>query len=146
MQTRSRTTPYVFSTVKGYSGHQGAGATAGIIEAVLAVSHAAVAPALHLRTLNPHIVNTLEQSGTAAGVGLARGGPYGVPATRATVSSDTTSVDTGLRMGVSSFGANGTNAHVIVAGCTVGNPVTVGGIGKGVGLVNSATGCCLHTR
>ena len=66
----------LFSTVKGYTGHQEAGAgTVGLVECLLLLGHKAVAPALHLRTLNPHVVGALAEH-TAS---LARGGPYGVP-------------------------------------------------------------------
>lgn len=95
--------PLVFSTVKGYSGHQEAGAGAvGLIEGLTLSNLQALAPALHLRSLNPHVSNALQGKPAA----FARGGPFGVPVLQG--------MDTANAVGISSFGANGTNAHVIV--------------------------------
>ena len=52
--------PFLFATVKGYTGHQESGAgVAGLMEASLLVQHAAAPPALHLRHLNPHLHGAL---------------------------------------------------------------------------------------
>ena len=95
---------FLFATVKGITGHQESGAgVAGLMEASMLLHGGMVPPALHLRHLNPHVHGAL--AGHA--VSIARGGPYGVPCTQATVA--------GLA-GVSSFGAQGTNAHALLAG------------------------------
>ncbi len=105
---KARQVPLTLATVKGYTGHQEAGAgVAGLMEALNLVSHASVPPALHLRTLNPHVAATLQ----GRAVGIVRGGP----APMGQVSAD------GLLVtGVSSFGAQGTNAHAIVRGSNDG--------------------------
>jgi 3-oxoacyl-(acyl-carrier-protein) synthase/acyl carrier protein len=96
--------PFVFSTVKGYTGHQESAAGAvGLMEATQLVQLHAVAPALHLRNLNPHVHGSLANHP----VSLARGGPYAVPSRQQ---------DGKLLIGVSSFGAQGTNAHALVSG------------------------------
>ena len=52
--------PFLFATVKGFTGHQESGAgVAGLMEASLLVQHAAAPPALHLRHLNPHLHGAL---------------------------------------------------------------------------------------
>ena len=51
---------FLLATVKGYTGHQESGAgAAGLMEAALVAQHAAAAPALHLRHLNPHVDSAL---------------------------------------------------------------------------------------
>ncbi|KAL0047289.1 hypothetical protein WJX82_000056 [Trebouxia sp. C0006] len=104
----ARQVPLTLATVKGYTGHEEAGAgVAGLMEALNLVSHASAPPALHLRTLNPHVAATLQ----GRAVGIVRGGP----APMGQVSAD------GLLVtGVSSFGAQGTNAHAIVRGSNDG--------------------------
>jgi hypothetical protein len=67
------------------------------------VQAAAVPPALHLRHLNPHVYGALAGHQAA----IARGGPNGVPNPRAGAVPV---------VGVSSFGAQGTNAHALLAG------------------------------
>ncbi|KAK9815594.1 hypothetical protein WJX72_006498 [[Myrmecia] bisecta] len=55
LQGSAHASPFTFATVKGYTGHQEAGAgVAGLMEATLLISHSCVPPALHLRHLNPH--------------------------------------------------------------------------------------------
>ena len=103
--------PLTLATVKGYTGHQEAGAgIAGLMEALNLVSHACAPPALHLRSLNPHVAATLQ----SRAVGVARGGPAPI---------GQVSANGLLITGVSSFGAQGTNAHAIVRGsdCTMGS-------------------------
>lgn len=100
----ARQQPLTLATVKGYTGHQEAGAgVAGLMEALNLVSHAGIPPALHLRNLNPHVAATLQ----TRAVGIARGGP--APLGQIGASG-------GLVTGVSSFGAQGTNAHALVRG------------------------------
>lgn len=77
---------------------------AGLQAAALLVQAAVAPPALHLRHLNPHVHGAL--AGHA--VAIARGGPAGVPSAAAA-----------LTVGVSSFGAQGTNAHALLAGSGV---------------------------
>jgi 3-oxoacyl-(acyl-carrier-protein) synthase/acyl carrier protein len=96
--------PFLFSTVKGYTGHQESAAGAvGLMEAAQLVQLHAVAPALHLRNLNPHVHGSLAHHP----VSIARGGPFAVPSKQQ---------DGKLLIGVSSFGAQGTNAHALVSG------------------------------
>jgi len=103
--------PFVFSTVKGYTGHQESAAGAvGLMEAAQLVQLHAVAPALQLRNLNPHVHGSLAHQP----VSIARGGPYAVPSKQQ---------NGRLLIGVSSFGAQGTNAHALVSGS--GAPVTL---------------------
>ena len=92
--------------MKGYTGHQEAGAgVAGLTEALNLVSHSSIPPALHLRSLNPHVVAVLH----GGAVGIARGGPAPVGQLSAA----------GLLVtGVSSFGAQGTNAHALIRGAS----------------------------
>lgn len=105
----SRKAPLLLSTVKGYTGHQEAGAgTVGLLEGLLLAAHEAVAPALHLRMLNPYVASALAVHAAS----LARGGPYGVPVAQS--SAGGSAADRKLFVGVSSFGANGTNAHALV--------------------------------
>lgn len=93
--------------MKGYTGHQEAGAgVAGLLEALNLVAHSSIPPALHLRNLNPHVTATLQ----GRAVGIARGGPAPVGQVSAR----------GLLVtGVSSFGAQGTNAHALVKGSSI---------------------------
>ena len=100
----ARQQPLSLATVKGYTGHQEAGAgVAGLMEALNLVSHSSIPPALHLRNLNPHVAATLH----GRALGIARGGPAPVTQIRASG---------WLVTGVSSFGAQGTNAHALVRG------------------------------
>lgn len=100
---------FLFSTVKGLTGHQESGAgVAGLQAASLLVQAASAPPALHLRHLNPHVHGAL----TGHAVSIARGGPYGVPHTQPS---------NALMLGVSSFGAQGTNAHALLAGSGSGS-------------------------
>ena len=111
----AREGPLTLATVKGYTGHQEAGAgVAGLMEALNLVSHASVPPALHLRTLNPHVTVTLQ----GRTVGIARGGP--APMGQAPAHGL-------LVTGVSSFGAQGTNAHALVRGTSCDGGMDVRG-------------------
>ena len=63
--------------MKGHTGHSEAAAgVAGLMEAAMLAYHACTAPALHLRTLNPHVAGLVANS---QGASIARGGPYAVP-------------------------------------------------------------------
>ncbi|MFI5782899.1 amino acid adenylation domain-containing protein [Nocardia sp. NPDC051570] len=102
--------PLLVGSVKTNIGHlEPAAGVAGLIKAVLCVAHGEIPPHLHLDTLNP-----------AAGID---GSDIAVP-TEPTVlpRRDQPSV-----VAVSSFGASGTNAHVILerAGATVDNKPTM---------------------
>ncbi|MFI9649567.1 type I polyketide synthase [Streptomyces sp. NPDC052040] len=84
-------------SVKTNIGHLEAGAgMAGLIRAALSIHHRAIAPHLHLTNLNPHI----DLDGTRFVVPTSLR-PWTVP-------------DERRHAAVSSFGAGGTNAHVIL--------------------------------
>lgn len=124
--------PFVFSTVKGYTGHQESAAGAvGLMEAAQLVQLQAVAPALHLRNLNPHVHGSLAHHP----VSIARGGPYAVPSKQQ---------DGRLLIGVSSFGAQGTNAHALVSGS--GAPVTLDSLTTVLPLVWRSSRCWVAPR
>lgn len=110
---KQRATPFLFATVKGYTGHQESAAGAvGLMEAIQVAQRAATAPALHLRHLNPHVHGALQGHSVA----IARGGPSGVPCIVP---------DGRLVLGVSSFGAQGTNAHAIISGSGFSNTLPI---------------------
>lgn len=110
--------PFLFATVKGFTGHQESGAGVAGLQAASMVVQAAAAPAaLHLRNLNPHVFGAL--AGHA--VSIARGGPYGVPASQP---------GSALMAGVSSFGAQGTNAHALMAGSGAAAVIGVAAAGQ----------------
>ncbi len=94
-------------SIKSNIGHlEAAAGIAGLIKVVLQMKHRQLAPSLHADTLNPRL--ELEGSGLKVQTRLA-------PWHRAT----TTTADGSLRewpltAGISSFGASGVNAHVIV--------------------------------
>lgn len=84
-------------SVKTNIGHLEAGAgIAGLIRSALSIHHRTIAPHLHLTTLNPHI----DLDGTRLVVPTSLR-PWDVP-------------DERRHAAVSSFGAGGTNAHVIL--------------------------------
>jgi acyl carrier protein len=112
-----RAAPFLFATVKGYTGHQESAAGAvGLVEASQLVQRLAAPPALHLRHLNPHLHAPLARQP----VSVARGGPYGLP---------TALPDGRLLVGVSSFGAQGTNAHALLRGTGAPAAPAAGGAG-----------------
>lgn len=99
-----RFSPLMLSTAKGYGGHQEAGAGAvGLLEGAALAAAASIGPAVHLRSLNPHVAAAVGSEP----ISIARGGPLCVPSLK--------TPDSGIRVGVSSFGANGTNSHVILS-------------------------------
>lgn len=94
----------MLATVKGYMGHQESAAGAvGLVEAMQVINRSCMAPALHIRHLNPHVYGALR----GQKVLIARSGP---------VSTASEQVDGSTWIGVSSFGAQGTNAHAILRG------------------------------
>ena len=102
-----RKLPFLLATVKGYTGHQESAAGAvGLMEAGQIVQLAGTAPALHVRHINPHVHGILSRHP----VSIARGGTYGVPSY---------APDGRLAIGVSSFGAQGTNAHALTSGSSI---------------------------
>jgi acyl transferase domain-containing protein/NADPH:quinone reductase-like Zn-dependent oxidoreductase/acyl carrier protein/thioesterase domain-containing protein len=97
-----RAEPFLLATVKGYTGHQeSAAGTVGICEAMQVASRKAMAPALHIRHLNPHVHGSIRDNRVLIG----RSGPIAVSSTNALPESI---------MGISSFGAQGTNAHAVI--------------------------------
>ncbi len=96
--------PFVLASVKGYTGHQEAGAgVAGLLEAAALLGQRQLAPALHLRRLNPYVAGPLAgHSAYVSRAGLAPLAQLG-------------GAESPLVFGVSSFGAQGTNAHALLA-------------------------------
>ncbi|WP_225732660.1 non-ribosomal peptide synthetase/type I polyketide synthase [Nocardia sp. JCM 34519] len=85
--------PLLVGSVKANIGHlEPAAGVAGLLKAVLCLAHGEIPPHPHLKTINP-----------IAGTGIS------VPTELTTLPSDRPPV-----VGVSSFGASGTNAHVIL--------------------------------
>ena len=94
---RSPDRPLQVGSVKTNIGHlESAAGVAGVIKTILALQHQQIPPHLHLKTLNPYIDWTdLPISVTTEAIPWQRGSKRRVA-------------------GVSSFGASGTNAHVIL--------------------------------
>nr|QEO74253.1 Beta-ketoacyl synthase [uncultured bacterium] len=98
-ERRAAGQPLLVGSAKTNIGHtEAAAGIAGLIKVVLALRHGAIPPHLHFRTPNPHI------PWTDLAVAVASDG---VPWPRR---------DRPALAGVSSFGASGTNAHVVVQG------------------------------
>lgn len=99
--TPARPRPLLLHTCKGATGHQeAASGIASLQEALAVLHHHATAPALHLVTLNPHV----ETAMTGRATQVAR---QGQPVAFSSAP---------VAMGVSSFGAQGTNAHAVLVG------------------------------
>ncbi|KAK9863861.1 hypothetical protein WJX84_009188, partial [Apatococcus fuscideae] len=97
--------PLALATIKGFTGHQeAASGVANLLAATITASMARMPAALHLRTLNPLVAGALAGQPTR----IARGGPAGMAAP---IAGSTGS----MQMGVNAFGAQGTNAHAIIA-------------------------------
>lgn len=103
---------FVFSTIKGYAGHSEAAAGAvGVLEAVSVMMQQALAPALHVRQLNPYVAAPLQ--GRNAVINCSTGlAPVPLWQDRGLQSAGAAGAR--VAMGVSSFGAQGTNAHAIL--------------------------------
>ncbi len=96
-QNRDAGSPIVVGALKTNVGHmEGAAGIGSLIKTVLAVRHGRIPPHLHLRQLNPMIVE--------------EGIPLQIPDTV----MDWPGIEGERVAGVSSFGMSGTNAHVIV--------------------------------
>jgi 3-oxoacyl-(acyl-carrier-protein) synthase len=103
---------FVFSTIKGYAGHSEAAAGAvGVLEAVSVMMQQALAPVLHVRQLNPYVAAPLQGRNAVINrsTGLAP-----VPVWQDTAVQSAGAAGAKVAMGVSSFGAQGTNAHAIL--------------------------------
>ncbi|MGW0854215.1 type I polyketide synthase [Streptomyces sp. NPDC002690] len=95
--TSAGAAPCSLGSVKTNIGHLEAGAgMAGLIRAALSIHHRAIAPHLHLSTLNPHI----DLDGTRLSIPTSLRS-WDVP-------------DDQRHAAISSFGAGGTNAHVVL--------------------------------
>jgi amino acid adenylation domain-containing protein len=93
-----RTSPLLVGSVKTNIGHaEAAAGVAGLIKTVLALTHERIPPHLHLDRLNPAIA--------------VEDGTVKIPTT---VTPWPCTADRPRLAGVSSFGASGTNAHVVV--------------------------------
>lgn len=103
--------PFVLSSIKGFAGHSEAAAGAvGVLEAVSVMVQQALAPALHVRQLNPYVAAPLQGCSAALNRSTSL-----APVPVWQQGSATTAGDAGtVAMGVSSFGAQGTNAHAIL--------------------------------
>ena len=105
-------TDLFFSSVKGFSGHEEAAAGAVLLSQCSYVLEAfALCPMLHLRSLNEHVKASLGGKNASLRYKFPR---EAEPLPRAT---------TAMVMSVSSFAAQGTNAHAVV--CKDFTPVTV---------------------
>jgi 3-oxoacyl-(acyl-carrier-protein) synthase len=103
---------FVLSSIKGYAGHSEAAAGAvGVLEAASVMLQQAVAPALHVRNLNPYVAAPLQGRNAAlnCSTGLAP-----VPVWQQGALSSPGAAGAKVAMAVSSFGAQGTNAHAIL--------------------------------
>jgi acyl transferase domain-containing protein len=102
-----RQLPLTLATSKSWVGHaEPAAGLAGLLFARTAVTHALALPLMHLRAINPHVGNALEQQPRSGGVAAAllpRQGGAGPLA------------DGSATWGVSAFAFQGTNAHAVVA-------------------------------
>ncbi|MET9110650.1 type I polyketide synthase, partial [Streptomyces zhihengii] len=93
-----RTSPLLVGSVKTNIGHlEAAAGVAGLIKTVLSLTHGEIPPHLHLKSLNPAIA--LDEGAVEIPTSTVPW-PY--------------SADRPRLAGVSSFGASGTNAHLIV--------------------------------
>lgn len=98
-------TPLALATIKGFTGHQeAASGVANLLAAAITAGMGRMSPAVHLRTLNPLVAGALAGQPTC----IARGGPAGMPA-------PTAGSTRSMQMGINAFGAQGTNAHAIIA-------------------------------
>ncbi|PNG99845.1 Phthiocerol synthesis polyketide synthase type I PpsC, partial [Tetrabaena socialis] len=107
---------FAWLSVKGYGGHQEAGAgVSQLQETIISLAHLCLPPAYNLRSLNPLLEAPLAAFGAGGGGAeggpgslVARGGRMGLPL--APARSEGPAI-----FGVSSFGAQGTNAHALLA-------------------------------
>ena len=119
-------TPCALGSLKTNLGHLEAGAgVAGLIKAVLAIEHGAVPANLHFESPNP----LLAIDGTRLFVPTALQ-PWEVPAAE-------------RRAAVSSFGAGGTNAHVVVAGAPATTTAPVADLGVHLLVVSARSQAAL---
>ncbi len=97
--------PLALATIKGFTGHQeAASGVANLLAAAITAGSQSMPPAVHLRTLNPLVAGALAGQPTR----IASGGPAGLPAPTAGSTGS-------MQMGVNAFGAQGTNAHAVIA-------------------------------
>jgi acyl transferase domain-containing protein/NADPH:quinone reductase-like Zn-dependent oxidoreductase/acyl carrier protein len=95
---------FAFHSVKGFTGHQEAAAgVSALLEGVSVLTERCLAPMLHLRTLNPYVAQPLQ------------GASVRINSSAATAPLAWWQAEAAVNMGVSSFGAQGTNAHAIVS-------------------------------
>jgi acyl transferase domain-containing protein/acyl carrier protein len=119
--------PLLVGSVKTNLGHaEAAAGIAGLVKAVLVLQHAEIPPHLHLRTINPEI----------AEADL----PIRIP------TAPTPWPVGGERIaGVSSFGASGTNAHVVLEAAPESVPASVAAEVPGLLPLSARTGTALRT-
>lgn len=123
-QADGREKPLTIGSVKTNIGHlEAAAGIAGLIKSVLVLNHKTVPPILHFAKSNPHI--DFKALNLRTPVGLD---PLEAPDNRR------------LRVGVSSFGFGGTNAHVILEAPSACEPIASLGPTSGRPVVFVYTG------
>ena len=122
--------PLCLASSKAWTGHaEPAAGVVGLLQAFLSARHCLVAPLLNLRSLNPHLRDTLESAG-ASGTG---GGvpPRGVAMPRQAGPTPVAEGRERFLCGVSAFAYQGTNAHLLCAAsppASTSAPAALGGL------------------
>lgn len=127
---------FVLSSIKGYAGHSEAAAGAvGVLEAATVMLQQALAPALHVRNLNPYVAAPLQGRNAVLNrsTGLAP-----LPVWQQGALSSPGAAGAKVAMAVSSFGAQGTNAHAIL-GHSHSWVLQAGSIAGSAGSANSGS-------
>ena len=110
---RSGTHPdgaFVLMSIKSTTGHQEAASGAAVASAVSSIlGGERIPPMLHLRSLNPHVAQALQDQPGPSRIGRTSSTPW-------------SKSSRGLACGINSFGMQGTNSHVTLAAAAGGAP------------------------